>query len=121
MLADRPTIKTVIRNLLSNSIKFTPRGGKVETNAEKIRDADKAMIRINITDNGAGMSEESIQNLFKIQHVNSTKGTENEKGTGLGLIICKDFVEQNGGSISISSQQGKGTKTVVCLPANQAY
>lgn len=104
--ADEQMISTVIRNLLSNAMKFTPVGGSININISK----NETDILIEISDNGIGINNELHQNLFRIDKTNSRKGTMNESGTGLGLVLCKDFVEKNGGTIWLSSEEGKGTK-----------
>jgi signal transduction histidine kinase len=108
----RNSINTVVRNLLSNAIKFTPEGGKVTLNAE----ASGKNYIISISDTGVGMSEVAIQKLFKIGTKHSTLGTAKEKGTGLGLILCKDFVEKNGGTINVESKEGEGSRFYFTVP-----
>lgn len=103
--ADRNSINTVVRNLVSNAIKFTPPGGHI-TLTVKI---DGSKIVTSVSDTGVGMSPEVISKLFRIDTKHSTKGTANEKGTGLGLILCKEFVEKNGGTISVTSVPGQGS------------
>ena len=106
--ADKNMINLVLRNLISNAIKFTNDGGVVTVlcnEAEKNPDR----IEISIVDTGIGISEDNIQKLFRIDEYFSTSGTAGESGTGLGLIICKEFVEKNGGEIKISSELGVGT------------
>ncbi|MDX9848178.1 MAG: tetratricopeptide repeat protein [Tenuifilaceae bacterium] len=105
VMADYETMTTVIRNLTSNAIKFTTKGGTVKLAAE----VDPGFISIRIADTGVGISPENQAKLFKLDESFSTKGTGQEAGTGLGLIICKEFVEKNQGTISVTSSQGKGT------------
>ena len=109
---DKAMINTVFRNLLSNAIKFTPEGGTIEI-ANKENDK---FIEIIICDSGIGIEEERIDDLFRIDKNSSTPGTNNEKGTGLGLILCKEFVEKNGGTISVKSKPGKGSEFSFTLP-----
>lgn len=104
--ADSKAISTVIRNLVSNAIKFTKNNGVVEINAQNI---DEEVI-ISVTDNGIGMSEEDIQNLFRIETHNTKVGTNNESGTGIGLILCKELIEKHNGKIFVESELGKGSK-----------
>jgi len=113
VFADRDTLATVIRNLLSNAIKFTPKGGNVGIEAHE--ETDKTIIRI--SDTGVGIAPENLDKLFKIDKNVSTEGTEKESGTGLGLIICKEFIERNAGTITVSSQQGEGTTFTITLPS----
>lgn len=115
--ADYRMTETVLRNLISNALKFTPEGGKI-TIASKLRDD---LVEISVADTGVGMDEEKMNDLFKIDKVESTIGTNNEEGTGLGLIICKEFVKKHendkgAGVISVSSEHGKGTKFTFTLP-----
>ena len=110
--ADRNMIKTVLRNLVSNALKFTYKNGKVEVNA--IVEDDHAVI--SVTDNGTGMSKAIIEKLFRIDVNLSTNGTEDEKGTGLGLFLCKDFIEKHGGKIRVESEPRKGSTFKFTLP-----
>ena len=111
---DELSIHTVVRNLLSNAIKFTPRGGRVRIGAGK-KDG-QAMIYV--ADNGVGMDSETVERIFaKDQHFTSS-GTENEQGTGLGLMLVKDFVKKNNGSLQVDSEPGEGTEFRVYLPLN---
>ncbi len=110
--ADRMMTATVLRNLISNAIKFTPRYGKI---AAAIEETDK-YAEIRISDTGIGMDKENLNNLFRIDVNQSTPGTENEKGTGLGLILCREFVEKQGGRIYAESEPGKGSCFVITLP-----
>lgn len=104
---------TVVRNLISNSIKFSPVGSVVYV-AGKPAGAD---IEIMISDTGVGMSKGQIDNLFQLGQPVSTPGTLNEKGTGLGLLLCKEFIEINKGTFWIKSHPGKGTQARFTLPA----
>lgn len=112
---DYQTISTAIRNIISNALKFTPRGGMVLVESDIIE--NKACI--SIIDTGVGMTDSQKSSLFSIKRNNSTKGTDNEKGTGLGLIICKEFVEKNKGTILFESEHGKGTTFQIYLPLNR--
>lgn len=113
IFVDEDTISTVIRNLISNSIKFTPKGGIVEISS--LREGN--LIKIFIKDNGVGIEENRLNKLFSLGETYSTEGTQNEKGTGLGLIMCKEFVEKNDGTISVESKVGEGTKFIISLPS----
>lgn len=110
--AHKNSVTTVVRNLLSNAIKFTPEGGSIWLTAE----SRQGQMQVAIADNGVGMSPEVVQKLFRIDTKHSTKGTANEKGTGLGLILCKDFIEKNGGRIWVESEPGKGSVFIFTLP-----
>ncbi len=96
---------TVIRNLLTNAIKFTGLNGRISIKAEDFGD----MVKYSVTDTGIGISEEDQKKLFRLDSQFTTPGTIEEKGTGLGLILCKEFIDHHGGSISVESQQGKGS------------
>lgn len=113
--SDKNMLRTVIRNLISNSLKFTPMGGSIKVTAE---DKDQ-MIIVKVIDDGIGISEEGISKLFDYDTHFSTDGTNKEKGSGLGLILVKDFVEQNGGSVEIISSQGKGCEVKFTIPQAQ--
>lgn len=110
-LADKNMLDTILRNLISNAIKFTNQGGKVLIKAV----SDKNQVFLSITDFGIGMSPEELDRIFRIDETYSKKGTANEQGTGLGLIICKDFVEKNEGTIHVESIQGKGSTFILSL------
>lgn len=112
VFADLNMVFTIMRNLISNAGKFTKRGGKITVSA---MEADK-FIKIEIKDSGIGMSQEKILKLFKIDEKISTLGTENEPSTGLGLILCHEFITKNNGSILVTSEEGIGTTFAVLLP-----
>lgn len=111
--ADHSMIETVVRNLLSNAIKFSHRGGKILINAE----SNGGLINVAVFDCGVGIEPEEIPKLFKIDQGRPQKGTENEAGSGLGLILCKEFVELNGGKISVESKIGEGSVFSFTIPA----
>jgi len=111
LVADYDTLLTVIRNLLSNAVKFTPSGGKVSVEVLK----EMNSLKIKISDTGVGIEPENLNKLFKLDGY-TTKGTNSESGTGLGLIICKEFTEANGGKIEVASTIGKGTTFTITLP-----
>lgn len=111
-LADKNMISTVVRNLISNAIKFTETGGKITVSSK----TDGAHICVTVEDNGVGISAENVEKLFNFNKHFNTRGTNNERGTGLGLILCKEFVEQNGGSIAVDSTEGVGTAITFCVP-----
>jgi len=110
--ADKNMIETVLRNLLTNAIKFTSDNGIIKIEAFEL----DGCVRINVVDNGNGIQSEDMEKLFRIDQSFSTKGTKGEGGTGLGLIICKDFIEKNDGKIWVESEFGKGSKFSFELP-----
>ena len=113
VVADINSIKTVLRNLLFNAIKFSYRKGKVKLSATK---GNENNVNIAIVDQGVGVPKERIDTLFQIEKLDSTSGTENEMGTGLGLSICKEFIEKNNGKIWLESEVGKGSTFFFSLP-----
>jgi signal transduction histidine kinase len=112
IIADKNMIKTILRNLISNAIKFTHKNGKVEVKAI----IDNKQVEISVSDSGIGMTKETMAKLFRIDANLSTCGTENEKGTGLGLFLCKEFIEKHGGKICVESESGKGSIFKFFLP-----
>ncbi|WP_296623759.1 ATP-binding protein [Marivirga sp.] len=106
------SITTVVRNLLSNSIKFTEENGQIKMGV--IEENHRYVVKI--ADNGVGMPKEVANKIFRIDTKHSTQGTAKEKGTGLGLILCKEFVEKNGGEIWVKSEEGKGTIFSFSIP-----
>jgi len=112
VFADLRMISTVIRNLLSNAIKFTHEKGSIKIEA---RDAGKS-VEISVADTGVGINKKDIDKLFLIDKNFSTPGTDNEKGTGLGLILCKEFIAMHNGDIRVESEVGKGSRFIVRLP-----
>lgn len=113
-LGDRNMIAAVIRNLLSNAVKFTHSGGEITLSAEE----RATHVNYRVADTGVGIPPEHMDRLFKIDGALSTPGTNNEKGTGLGLILCKEFIEKNKGAITVESTPGKGTVFTFTLPKN---
>ncbi len=110
--ADDQMFESIVRNLLSNAIKFTPNKGKVIFCANQ----EKEGCVVKITDSGVGMNEQQINSLFSYEKTISSLGTNNEKGTGLGLILCKEMIDKNNGQINVVSAPGKGTQFVLTLP-----
>jgi signal transduction histidine kinase len=106
------SISTVIRNLLSNAIKFTEENGQIKMGIVE----EKNYYVVKIADNGVGMPKDVANKIFRIDTKHSTQGTAKEKGTGLGLILCKEFVEKNGGEIWVKSEEGKGTIFSFSIP-----
>ncbi|QNA42884.1 ATP-binding protein [Lacibacter sediminis] len=109
--ADKEMIEVVLRNLISNAIKFTPKEGEVVIDVKE----EDELIEVLVRDTGTGMSEEAKNKLFGDEHF-TTKGTSNESGTGLGLMICKEFLKKNGGDIHVESELGKGSTFAFTLP-----
>lgn len=119
--ADLNMVTTIIRNLLSNAVKFTPKGGQITVSGQKIpmvqnQDGQGHLIEISVSDNGIGICPEDQEKLFKIEEKLISRGTENESGTGLGLVICKEFVEKHNCSIRVESEPGNGSKFIFTLP-----
>ncbi len=112
--ADMNMLNTVLRNLVSNALKFTEPGGKIEVSARLHEDEE--YIEVSVSDSGVGMSREDRQKLFRIDIKHSEVGTAGERGTGLGLILCKELVEQNDGTIRVESELGKGTSFIFSVP-----
>jgi len=105
-LIDLGTISTVLRNLMSNAVKFTNENGDIIISSEEY---DNKFIQLNVIDTGIGMDQETIDKLFDFETKKSKYGTKNEKGTGLGLLLVKEFVELNGGQLFVKSQLGMGS------------
>jgi len=110
--ADKSMISTVLRNLISNAIKFTNPGGEIAISAQMVKDE----LMISVSDNGVGIRSDVIEKLFKIEESYTTTGTSKEIGTGLGLILCKEFVEKHGGKIWVESEVGKGSTFSFKIP-----
>ena len=108
---DANMMSLVLKNLITNAIKFSREGGSVEIDAEML---DNKIV-VSIKDHGIGMAEENINKLFE-QETFTTRGTANEKGTGLGLFISKNFIENNGGKIWIDSKEGQGSTFRFMVP-----
>jgi len=117
VLADENHIKVVLRNLISNAIKFTDPHGFITLSSKY----EESKVIIGVEDNGKGMSAEEIALLFFVQTHFSQPGTQGEKGTGIGLLLCKELVELNGGKLWITSAPGKGSKFFFSLPLNAEY
>jgi two-component system, sensor histidine kinase and response regulator len=110
--ADRDMISAVMRNLISNAVKFTAPGGRIEILASKT----KTNLQVMISDTGIGIPPEKVDEIFHIEKRHSTKGTENEKGTGLGLMLCNDFIKKHDGKIWLESEVGKGSVFYFTIP-----
>lgn len=112
IIADSNMLQTVLRNLLSNAVKFTPVNGIVTLSAENVD--DRVLIRVH--DNGVGIQPENLKRLFRIDSSFSTNGTSNEYGTGLGLILCMDYLKKMDSEIQVESEVGKGSTFSFSLP-----
>ncbi|PKL83535.1 MAG: hypothetical protein CVV24_04515 [Ignavibacteriae bacterium HGW-Ignavibacteriae-3] len=112
---DEEMIKTVLRNLVTNGIKFTENNGRILVSARK----NSTHYEISVEDSGCGIDKELQEKLFKIDNVYTSEGTGGERGSGLGLILCKEFVEKNGGKIWVDSEPGKGSKFIFTLPSGK--
>lgn len=115
VFTDSHYMLSVLRNLISNALKFTPRGGIVNVKALASEDAIEVIVR----DSGIGMSPELLSNIFKIDAPTSRKGTEGEASSGLGLILCKSFIEKHNGTIWADSEVGAGTTFHFTIPVNK--
>ena len=113
VFADRNMLETIIRNLISNAIKFTKTGGRIDIYA--VQNAD--YVKVSIADNGVGMSEETCKKLFLVSSNMTSKGTVGEKGSGLGLLLCKEFVDKHGGKIWAESKEGLGSTFHFTIPS----
>ncbi len=112
IFADEDMFSTILRNLLTNAVKFTHRKGKISIFSSETDNE----IKISVKDDGVGISLEKQEKLFQINSNNSSEGTENENGTGLGLILCREFTEKHGGKICVKSETGKGSVFTFSIP-----
>ncbi|MFA8433627.1 MAG: tetratricopeptide repeat protein [Marinifilaceae bacterium] len=113
--SDEHLLSTVIRNLLSNAIKFTNPNGRITLRSEK----KDGMMEVSVSDNGVGIDKTNLEQLFKMEQNNSQPGTLKEPGTGLGLVLCKEFVEKNRGKIWVESELGKGSSFIFTVPLSK--
>jgi PAS domain S-box-containing protein len=110
--ADANMINTTVRNLTTNALKFTPKGGKISVSAEIQND----LVKVSIKDSGIGMNKNTKDKLFKIDEFHNSVGTSGESGTGLGLIICNEFISRHSGTINVETEAGKGSTFSFSLP-----
>ena len=110
--ADQRMLNSIVGNILSNAIKFTPGGGSIEIDG--VAGANSTMVKI--SDTGVGISEERLSKMFEIGGIESTKGTNGESGSGFGLILCKEMIDKCGGKIDVKSQPGKGSVFSIMIP-----
>lgn len=115
--ADKYMIDTVVRNLLSNALKFTDQGGVITLSVHQ----DGSYVELAVSDTGTGIPQEDITQLFRFDVKYSNIGTAGEEGTGLGLVLCKDLVEKNGGELKVESEVGQGTTFTIKLPAKRPH
>jgi signal transduction histidine kinase len=115
VFADRNLLSTILRNLVNNGVKYTPKNGSVTISGEQTEEG----VSISVTDTGIGMSKDQLESLFSLLHGPSTEGTADEKGTGLGLILCKEFVDKHEGRIWAESQPEKGSTFTFILPGKK--
>ena len=114
VFGDCDMIHTILRNLISNALKFSHEGGVVTLSSKTVDD----MVQISVVDEGVGISKEEIDNLFVLDHLTSVKGTSGETGTGIGMSLCREMVQENGGCISAESILGEGTRVTFSLPVS---
>jgi PAS domain S-box-containing protein len=113
IFGDQNMINAILRNITSNAIKFTPENGSVKISALKLSDK---MGEVIISDTGVGINSCDLPKLFRVEKQHSTTGTKGETGTGLGLLLCKEFVERHGGTIRVESEIGKGSRFIFTIP-----
>jgi signal transduction histidine kinase len=113
--ADTAMMSTILKNLISNAVKYTYPGGQIVIRAEM----KAAELLVSVVDNGIGISKENQEKLFRMEDIPSVVGTQNEKGTGLGLLLCKELVEEHGGRIWVKSQPGEGSTFSFSIPKAQ--
>jgi len=113
VFVDSNMLQTVIRNLVSNAVKFTPKGGEVHLS---VKASEDNFVEVYIRDNGIGMDQPMIDNLFRLDVKTGRTGTDGEPSTGLGLLLCKDFIEMNGGQLTVESEVGKGSVFRFTMP-----
>lgn len=114
VLSDKHILGSVLQNFMANAIKFTNREGKIKI----YTDIDGDFVRTTVEDNGIGITKEVLENIFSLDSVHTTQGTEGELGTGLGLMLCKEMIEKNGGNLKIESEFGKGTRVIFTTPVS---
>jgi CheY-like chemotaxis protein len=115
VFADENMLRTILQNLVSNAIKYTNKGGSIIFDSKL---ADN-VVSVFVTDNGVGIKPEALEKLFDIANIQTTRGTDEEGGTGLGLLICREFVEKHGGKIGAESEPGNGSRFWFSLPVAQ--
>jgi PAS domain S-box-containing protein len=116
VFADRNMLRSILVNLISNAIKFTQSGGSIRISAYPMNPGE---VHFEVTDTGIGMSEEMLSKLFSLHEQINRKGTEGEISTGLGLLLCRDFIQKHGGNIRVESQEGVGSRFLFTLPSGK--
>ena len=116
VMADEQMFESLMRNLVFNAVKFTHKGGSITISAKQV---EGNQVRISVQDNGIGMNQQMIDDIFTLDVKTTRPGTEGEPSTGLGLILCKEFIEKHGGKIWVESEEGKGSTFSFSLPARQ--
>ncbi len=111
--ADKDMLNLVLRNLISNSIKFSNKQGIIKITSEQ----NDGVVKVKVSDNGIGIPDNDLEKILRIDIRYTTEGTAEEKGTGLGLILCKEIIEKHGGEIQIKSENNKGTEVSFTLKA----
>lgn len=115
--SDKEMLSAMLRNLVSNAVKFTPRNGRVTLAARIVHEAEEGQfVEVRVSDTGVGIKPEIAEQIFSFESLTSTKGTQNEAGTGLGLTICKEFAEKQGGRIWLERALGEGTTFLFTIP-----
>jgi signal transduction histidine kinase len=114
---DYTMINAVIRNLISNAIKYTPRKGEIIIHSKTQVMEEMPVLEVSVQDSGIGISPDQVGHIFQSDKVQSSPGTEGERGTGIGLLLCKEFIEKNNGKIRVESEYGKGSTFTFQLPA----
>ena len=117
MRGDAKMIDTMLRNLVGNAVKFTEAGGHISVEAA----SDGERVVLSVADTGTGIAADKLPQLFRFSEQLSTKGTDGERGSGLGLLLCKEMVDLHGGEISVESVLGVGTTFRICLPVSPAH
>jgi len=115
LFADENMLRTILQNLVSNAIKYTKKGGSIIIDSKRT----DQVVSVIVKDNGVGINPDAIEKLFEIENIQTTRGTEEEGGTGLGLLICREFVEKHGGKIGAESEPGRGSTFWFSLPVAQ--
>ncbi|MGM0377124.1 MAG: sensor histidine kinase [Bacteroidota bacterium] len=119
--ADKQMLQTIIRNLVTNAIKFTFPNGQIDIKAKQVVIGERNYSQIAIHDNGAGMNDEQVNQLFTIKKNSSTKGTNEDEGTGLGLLLCKEFIDRHQGMLEVESELNKGSCFTCLFPYRDFY